>query len=250
MNDILRSHDRTGLLLLGLSLALGMIATAFVVTTTLERLKRSNETITVKGFAERRVTSDIAVWKGQVTARGEDLRACYETLSKDMERARGYLLQNGLEPGQIELSSVNTMTQYRQNEKGYQTHEIAGYILEQSLSVNSPDVRKVAQLSKDATSLISEGIVFTSFPPEFYTSEFDRIKIDLLGEATSNARLRAEQFAGSSGIHVGDLKSASQGVFQVTPVHSTEISSYGMYDTSSIEKSVKAVVTIQYAIKR
>ncbi|MBW1789207.1 MAG: SIMPL domain-containing protein [Deltaproteobacteria bacterium] len=89
-----------------------------------------------------------------------------------------------------------------------------------------------------------------SFPPRYYSSKFDEIKIDLIGAATRNARQRADQFADNSGVKVGSLASASQGVFQVTPVHSTEISGYGRYDTSTIEKSVKAVVTITYSVSR
>jgi hypothetical protein len=44
--------------------------------------------------------------------------------------------------------------------------------------------------------------------------------------------------------------SARQGVFQITPAHSTEISDYGRNDTSSREKSIKAVVTVRYAVER
>ena len=49
---------------------------------------------------------------------------------------------------------------------------------------------------------------------------------------------------------MGALISASQGVFQITARHSTEVSSWGVYDTSTIEKTVKAVVTLEYAIER
>jgi hypothetical protein len=61
--------------------------------------------------------------------------------------------------------------------------------------------------------------------------------------------MRAEELAKNSGSEVGTLKYASQGVFQITPVHSTDVSDYGIYDTSTIEKSIKAVVTIEYSIK-
>jgi hypothetical protein len=42
--------------------------------------------------------------------------------------------------------------------------------------------------------------------------------------------------------------SAQQGVFQITARHSTDTSGYGMYDTATIEKTAKAVVTLEYAI--
>ena len=64
------------------------------------------------------------------------------------------------------------------------------------------------------------------------------------------AQQRAEQFASGSGVTVGALRSASQGVFQITRPNSTETADYGSYDTGTVEKVVKAVVTVEYAVAR
>ena len=40
--------------------------------------------------------------------------------------------------------------------------------------------------------------------------------------------------------------SASQRIFQITKPKSTQTSSWGMYDISSIEKKVRAVVTMEF----
>ena len=69
---------------------------------------------------------------------------------------------------------------------------------------------------------------------------------DLLEQAADNARLRAERLARSSGNRVANIISASQGIFQITQPNSTETASWGMYDTSTIEKKVRAVVTMRY----
>jgi len=44
--------------------------------------------------------------------------------------------------------------------------------------------------------------------------------------------------------------SATQGVFQITAPNSTEVSDYGSYDTSTIEKTVKAVVSCEFSVSR
>ena len=55
---------------------------------------------------------------------------------------------------------------------------------------------------------------------------------------------------------VGDLvggimpRSASDGVYQVTPRDSTDVSDYGINDTSTRDKDVTAVVTATFAAKR
>ncbi len=42
----------------------------------------------------------------------------------------------------------------------------------------------------------------------------------------------------------------SKGVFQITPVNSTDVSDEGNYDTSTIEKSVKAIVTLEFQVEK
>jgi hypothetical protein len=46
------------------------------------------------------------------------------------------------------------------------------------------------------------------------------------------------------------MRSSSQGVFQITPRDSTEVSDYGFNDTSSREKDVNAVVSATFAVNR
>jgi hypothetical protein len=43
--------------------------------------------------------------------------------------------------------------------------------------------------------------------------------------------------------------SASQGVYQIVARGSTGSSDYGEYDTSSIDKTARVVVTLEYAVR-
>jgi len=61
---------------------------------------------------------------------------------------------------------------------------------------------------------------------------------------------RAKTLADNSQGQVGALTSASQGVFQITPVDSTQVTDYGTYDTTTITKNVKAVVTLEFRIEK
>jgi hypothetical protein len=94
-----------------------------------------------------------------------------------------------------------------------------------------------------------EGIRYESRAPEYFYTKLDDLKIQMLGEAAKDARNRAEQLVSASGAKVGPLRSAQQGVFQITPPHSTDTSDYGVLDTSTVEKSIKAVVTMEYGIR-
>ncbi len=237
-----------GLAVLGAALAVGMIASSWLVSSTVRDVKLANQTIVVKGYAQKEVKSDIVVWNGRFTSRDPDLVAAYSKLEKDLKVVLEYLSRSGITREEIDVSAVTTTIQNRKTSQGYDTNEIEQYVLEQSVSVRSGNVELISNLSRDSTTLIRDGIEFFSYPPEYYYSKIEDMKIQLLGEATQNARLRAEQLAVNSGGKVGVLRSASQGVFQITPRYSTDVEDYGMYDTSTIDKMVKAVVTIQYSI--
>lgn len=53
---------------------------------------------------------------------------------------------------------------------------------------------------------------------------------------------------GATGDSLGKLRGVNVGVFQVTSPNSTEVSDYGVYDTSTLEKDVTAVVNVTFAL--
>lgn len=237
-----------GLAILGAALAVGMIASSWLVSSTVRSVKLANQTIVVKGYAQKEVKSDIVVWSGRFTSRDPDLVAAYSRLEGDLKVVLEYLSRSGIPREEIDVSAVTTTIQNRKTSQGYDTNVIEQYVLEQTVSVRSANVELVSNLSRDSTTLIRDGIEFFSYPPEYFYSKIEDMKIQLLGEATQNARLRAEQLAVNSGGRVGALRAAAQGVFQITPLYSTDVDDWGRYDTTTVEKAVKAVVTIQYSI--
>ena len=76
------------------------------------------------------------------------------------------------------------------------------------------------------------------------------MKVDLLGDATADARRRAETIAAQAGCRVGEVRTARMGVLQVTEPDSTDTSSQGVYDTSTIDKDVTAVVSLTIVVEQ
>ncbi len=238
-----------GLFFLCLFLAAGMVVSAFVLSGTVEKVKLANQTITVKGFAQKQVTSDVATWSGQITVRAPELVEASKKLEQDREKVIAYFEEHGVAPKNLALSGVVTMPRYKRTTEGFETNEIDHYELRQTVTLGSRDVQLVAELARSSSRLLGEGVEFFAYAPQYFYSRLEEAKIELLGEATKNAGQRALQLAEGSGGSVGALRSASQGVFQITQPFSTDVEDYGMYDTSTIEKAIKAVVTIQYTIR-
>ena len=242
--------QRLHLIAFGAVLSFGLVASTWIGSSAFERVKRSGQSITVKGFAERKITSDYGAWRGRFAVRGGDLVATYEKLTHDLQTVKAWLQKQGVEENAIEATPVSTEAQYVRLADGTLTNQIEGYVLTQSVDVESSDIALISKISKESTGLIRDGIAFESDAPKFFYTKINDLKIEMLAEATKDARVRAEQLASNSGnSHVGSLVSAEQGVFQITSVHSTDVSGYGELDTESIFKSIKAIVTISYGIE-
>jgi hypothetical protein len=182
--------------------------------------------------------------------RQPDLQAAYRELEQDSTRLRAMLQQVAGDAATVGESAVTSRTQYVVAASGVQTGAVAGYELERSFELSSKDVALVARVAREASALISEGVNVNSWPPQYFYEDLNAIKVQLIGAATRDAQARAEQFASNSGVEVGPLRSASQGVFQITRPNSTETADYGSYDTTTVEKVVKAVVTVEYSVVR
>lgn len=243
---ISKTHSNLGL---GIALAIGLIVSTIIIANTVKRVKLANQTIAVKGYAEKRIRSDFIVWMGSFSARSSEITEAYKILKGDLALVQEYLEEEGVPRDQITFLSIFTRTIYARDEQGRPTDEIAGYELIQNVEIQSSEVDKVATIARESTELINKGVHFRSDPPQYFYTKLGDLKIQMLAEATKDARERAEQIAINSGCEVGTVRSAQMGVFQITRAHSTEISGYGMHDVSSLEKDVKAIVTVSFSIK-
>jgi len=247
MADATRSN--LGRIGLGLSLAAGLVASAAIVSNALVEIRADAQALEVKGFAERELDSDLATWTGAFTTRDASLTAAYATLERQRAQVLAFLEAAGVPAAAAEVQPVSTQVLYAQNPLGGYTNRVEGYALSQQVRVSSTDVDLIARISKDSSALVRQGIEFSSYAPEYLYTKLEELKLAMLAGATADARKRAETLATESGSRLGRLLSARQGVFQITPAHSTEVTDYGQNDTSSRRKSIKAVVTVRYAVR-
>ena len=172
----------------------------------------------------------------------------YQQLSTNIPRIKEYLLSKGIPENQMTVSAISTATLKARDEDGNETGEITGYSLSQQIEVRSNDVQRIAQVARESTELINQGILVESRAPQYYYTQIGDLKIEMLGEAAKDAKERAERIAASTGNSIGSVRSARMGVLQITAADSTDVSDYGVYDTSTIEKDMTAVVNVSFAV--
>lgn len=133
---------------------------------------------------------------------------------------------------------------------GQMSNQVESYTLSQNIEIRSKDVEKVTQLSRGATELINQGVEFQSNPPQYFYTKIADLKVEMLTLATKDAFNRAQKIAENANSRLGILRSAKQGVFQITPRYSNDIADYGINDTSSLEKEITAVVNTSFTIEK
>jgi hypothetical protein len=233
----------------GVALALGLVLSSLIFGWFFEKSKKGEEMITVTGSARKRIKSDLVVWSAGVTYQAPTLADAYRQLAENVPRVKQYLIAKGIPENEITVSSITTTTLRKSDENGQDSSEISGYSLRQQLEVRSTEVDKIAQIAREATELINQGILIESNSPQYLYTKLGDLKIEMLGEAAKDAKTRAERIAASTGNRVGTVRSAKMGVMQITAADSTEVSDAGISDTSSIDKDITAVVNIGFAVE-
>ncbi len=218
-----------------------------------------NNSISVTGTAERMVESDGGKWTFSITKQAEPSQLSYvsnEIRAQQVATSK-YLVEKGITEKQITVQPItsNVVCQ-SQNQVMYDSlgrQQCSGpytYSITATTIVESEDVELIRDLSLTAQQALSQkGILIQSNQVEFFYNKLADLRVELLEEAGKNAKDRAEAIAKATGDRIGGVRSASQGVFQVTQRNSIEVSDYGSYDTSTIEKKVTAIVRASFEVK-
>jgi hypothetical protein len=244
-----RSRPQLFGMLAGLFLAAGLVFSSMLATATWLKV-RNSQFITVKGSTRRNVTSDLIVWQGSFQVQAPALLDAERQLQSSREKVQNFLDNAGVtnavfQPILIEqvLADVSDSS----NGERIQQQRTVAYKLTQRVRVESVDVDRLAKL--DPTPLVADGVIFTADPPQFLYTRAAEEKIEMLADATKDARARAEQIAVQGGRGIADLHDAEMGVFQITPLHATDTSSEGESDVTSQDKTITAVVTATFVLK-
>jgi hypothetical protein len=93
--------------------------------------------------------------------------------------------------------------------------------------------------------VFSSGGEYAATGPSFIFTKLNELKPAMIAEATSRARDAAEQFARDSKTHVGGIRRANQGVFEILPRDQAN----GIQEESQVEKTLRVVSTVEYLLE-
>ena len=225
-----------GLLAIALAFGLGSVAIADGI-----KNRNQNNVIVVTGSAKRRVFSDYAIWSASIGSEQQTAAGAARELAAVTTTIRNFLRKAGARGSEVSVTPISVVALRK---KG----NVVGYRLTRRFVVRSSRVQQVAALAEQTSQLFRQGIPIGAAPVRYLYTNLPALRPRLLAEAARDAQQRARALVDATGGHLGSLRGVDVGVFQVTSPNSTDVSDYGVYDTSTREKDVTAVVNATFAL--
>ena len=222
---------------LALGVGLTQVGTGFAT--------RAGNGITVTGSAKTSAVADNAVWTLSVSLSSPTVGAAVKKVDSDVAALSSYLTQGGIAADALTLGAVST---YANEEyvNGNSTGRILSYRASRDVTVRTKDVQLVSKLSQGIGTLLVTGINVNNYGPQYYISNLPELRPELMSEAMKDAKLRAESLTKAVGGSLGSLANVKAGPIQITTPDSTMTADYGAYDTSTINKTVSATVSVTF----
>lgn len=198
-------------------LALGLFLAGVCVQNGLENGLEKKRIVSVKGLAEKQVKANKVTWPIAYQELGNDLQELYSRVSERNKAIVGFLTKGGVGSADITVNAPNVTdfnaNQYSENHTGFR------YKVSSCVTVSSADVDKVRSLIMRQSELMTMGIAVTTGDyenrVEYEYTDLNKIKPQMIEEATKNAREAAEKFASDSQSKLGKISRASQGQFSI-----------------------------------
>ena len=232
--------------------SLGFVIGLALLGSAIKNRNKSDNTISVTGLGTKKFTSDLITWDGNFTRNSFELQSAYNELSADRKIISDYLISKGIKADEMVFSAVDIQKMYNYSNDSYgnSNRTFAGYQLSQRVSIESTEVAKIENISRNITEIINRGIEFTSSTPNYFYTKLSEVKQQMIADATKDAKQRAEKIAENAGAKLGNLKKANMGVIQITAPNSTEEYSWGgTYNTASKEKEASITIKLEYNLR-
>lgn len=196
-----------GLFVLGLFLYLGFGTFA-----------QRDRFVSVRGLAEREVKADHVIWPITYKITGNDLQQLYDNINADNAKIVSFLTANGIDKSEISVAAPQ-LVDLKAERYGDQQRLVDRYNVTSVITVSTGKVDAARALMSRMGELLKQGVAIAASDygntVSYEFNGLNKIKPDMIQEATRNAREAALKFAQDSESELGKIKNAIQGLFSI-----------------------------------
>ena len=220
-----------------IALALGIVVAGYLIGEGLIAARSSERRVSVRGLAEREVAANLALWPIVFSVTSNELGDLQRKADEGVAKVQAFLASD-FPPEQISVSAPRVQDRQAQRMNG-DGRQLDRYTAEVTVTVRTDRIDVAKKAIQRSGELVKQGVAVIrsyEYNTQYLFTELDKIKPEMIAEATKDARHAAEQFAKDSGGKVGAIRTAQQGLFSIAD-----------RDQFSPEfKTVRVVTTVDY----
>ncbi|MDD3154692.1 MAG: SIMPL domain-containing protein [Victivallaceae bacterium] len=227
-------------------LAIAMLGSAYTLSRFMLKIQREH-TVYAKGYAEKTVRADLGAFDVESRINDPALANGAKRLEEQNLVITQIMARSGFAVSEIE-ASLPVYQRVTKKINGKDTNDLDHYELCTTITVRSRKINRLAIAAGEIAKLIVQGRTVSVLPIRYFIADPEKYKLELARSATQSAMTRAQAMASECGGRVANILSARQGIIQITAPASSETSDYGVYDTGSMDKVIKMVVSLELSI--
>ena len=241
-------------------LSFGLIISAALISNAMNKANKDENRITVKGVAERRIKADKALINIVISDKNENLDELKKSIS-EKEKLVTDLIKNlkidsndysignlRIQPNYIETSSNIKQQTTAISTPIMQNAKISDYEGVETISIVTKNIDKVEEFFQKLLELKLQSNNIQVNEPEFFITNIERYKKDMVVDASRNAEIRAIEMLKVNNNEIGGLKNISQGQFEILE-DTEDVRKINENEANKIYKKMRVVVTATYLIK-
>ena len=241
-------------------LSFGLIISAALISNAMNKANKDENRITVKGVAERRIKADKALINIVISDKNENLDELKKSISEKEKLATDFIKNLKIDSNDYSIGNLRIQPNYIEASSNVkqqttaistpimQNAKISDYEGVETISIVTKDIDKVEEFFQKLLELKLQSNNIQINEPEFFITNIERYKKDMVVDASRNAEIRAIEMLKVNNNEIGGLKNISQGQFEILE-DTEDVRKINENEANQIYKKMRVVVTATYLIK-
>ena len=240
-------------------LSFGLIISSALISNAMNRANKDENRITVKGVAERRIKADKALINIVISQKSNNLDELKKEVSEREKLVIDLIKNLKIDGNEYSVGNLRIQPNYLENSLSARQPaensatvapivKISDYDGIETISIVTKNIDKAEEFYEKLSELKLKNNNIEINMPEYFITNIERYKRDLIVDASRNAEIRAIEMLKVNNNEIGGLKNMSQGQFEILE-DMEDVKRINENESNQIYKKLRLVVTATYLIK-